>query len=295
MSQAQSITSGDGKFEAGLGLGTMFFLGDLGGSAGVGKTFIKDLDIPLTKMNKGVYFNYYPVEWASLRIAGNLGYVEGDDAQAPAKGGAEMDRRERGLSFRSKISEAYIAAELYPTYFFEKYDGLKGKLRPYVVGGVGLYHFNPQAKDADGSWVNLAPLKLEGQGFPQYPDSKSYKLTQMNVLMGLGFKYYIKERTYIGLEILHRKLFTDYVDDVSHNYYIDPIHFDQNLPAADAVVARRLYYRGTYTFPASRPYAEFAERGDPKENDAYFSTILRLGWRINNDARTKQLKCPVFY
>ena len=295
LSQAQSITSGDGKFEAGLGLGTMFFLGDLGGSAGVGKTFIKDLDVPLTKMNKGVYFNYYPVEWASLRIAGNLGYVEGDDAQAPAKGGAEMDRRERGLSFRSKISEAYIAAELYPTYFFEKYDGLKGKFRPYVVGGVGIYHFNPQTKDVDGSWVNLAPLKLEGQGFPEYPDSKPYKLTQMNVLMGFGFKYYIKERTYIGLEILHRKLFTDYVDDVSHNYYIDRIHFDNNLPAADAVVARRLYYRGTYTFPASRPYTEFAERGDPKENDAYFSTILRLGWRINNDARTKQLKCPVFY
>ena len=295
LSQAQSITSGDGKFEAGLGLGTMFFLGDLGGSAGVGKTFIKDLDVPLTKMNKGVYFNYYPVEWASLRIAGNLGYVEGDDAQAPAKGGAEMDRRERGLSFRSKISEAYIAAELYPTYFFEKYDGLKGKFRPYVVGGVGIYHFNPQTKDVDGSWVNLAPLKLEGQGFPEYPDSKPYKLTQMNVLMGFGFKYYIKERTYIGLEILHRKLFTDYVDDVSHNYYIDRIHFDNNLPAADAVVASRLYYRGTYTFPTSYPYPTFAERGDPKENDAYFSTILRLGWRINNDARTKQLKCPVFY
>lgn len=294
-SQAQSITSGNGKFEAGLGLGSMFFLGDLGGSAGVGKTFVKDLDLPLTKMNKGLYFNYYPVEWASLRIAGNLGYVEGDDAQAPAKGGAEMDRRERGLSFRSKISEAYIAAELYPTWFLEKYDGLKGKLRPYVVGGVGIYHFNPETKDVDGSWVKLAPLKLEGQGFPQYPDSKPYKLTQMNVLMGFGFKYYIKERTYIGLEVLHRKLFTDYVDDVSHDYYIDPIHFDQNLPAADAVVARRLYYRGTYTFPASLPYPEFAERGDPKENDAYFSTILRLGWRINNDARTKQLKCPVFY
>ncbi|MBK6938329.1 MAG: hypothetical protein IPH18_16820 [Chitinophagaceae bacterium] len=294
-SKSQSITSGDGKFEVGLGLGSMFFLGDLGGSAGVGKTFIKDLDLPLTKLNKGIYINYYPVEWASLRIAGNLGYVEGDDAQAPDKGGAEMDRRERGLNFRSKISEAYIAAELYPTWFFEKYDGLKGKLRPYVLGGVGIYHFNPEAKDVDGSWVKLAPLRLEGQGFPQYPDSKPYKLTQANVLMGFGFKYYVKERMYIGLEILHRKLFTDYVDDVSHDYYVDPIHFDQNLPAADAVVARRLYYRGYYTFPASMPYPEFAERGDPKQNDAYFSTIFRLGWRINNDERTKQLRCPVFY
>jgi len=292
----QSISSKNGKVELGLGLGPMFFLGDLGGSAGVGKTFIKDLDLPLTKFSKGIYLNYYPAEWVGLRVAGNLGFVEGDDAQAPAKGGDEEDRKYRNLSFRSKINEVYGAIEIYPTYFIEKYDGLKGKLRPYLLGGVGMYHFNPETKDVDGSWVKVAPLHLEGQGFPQYPDSKPYKLTQMNVLAGFGFKYYIKENAYIGFEILHRKLFTDYVDDVSHNYYIDPITFDQNLSAADAITARRLYYRGVYTFPATRPYQEFAERGDPKQNDAYFSSILRFGWRLGGiDARSKQLKCPVFY
>lgn len=295
VSQSQSISTANGKVELGLGIGPMFFLGDLGGSAGVGKTFIKDLDLPLTKLNKGVYLNYYPTEWLGFRIAGNLGYVEGDDAEAPAKGGAEMDRRERNLNFRSKIKEAYAAIEIYPTFFLEKYDGLQGKLRPYVVGGVGVYNFNPETKDVDGSWVKTAPLRLEGQGFPQYPDSKPYKLTQMNVLVGFGAKYYLKENMYIGMEILHRKLFTDYVDDVSHNYYVDPITFDANLSPADAVTARRLYYRGIYTFPTSRPYQEFAERGDPKENDAFFSSILRLGWRINNNASTRQLKCPVFY
>jgi len=295
-SNAQSISTRNGKFELGLGLGPMFFLGDLGGSAGIGKTFIKDLDLPLTKFNKGLYFNYYPTEFIGLRIAGNLGFLEGDDAQAPNKGGAEMDRRERNLHFRSKLKEAYAAVEIYPTFFLEKYDGLKGKLRPYFVAGVGIYHFDPETKDVDGSWVKVAPLRLEGQGFAEYPDSKPYKLTQKNILGGIGFKYYIKENAYIGFEILHRKLFTDYVDDVSHNYYIDPIYFDQYLSAADAVKARRLYYRGIYSFPATRPYEEFAERGDPKENDAYFSSILRFGWRIGGiDARSKQLKCPVFY
>lgn len=294
-SRSQSISTANGKIEVGLGLGPMFFLGDLGGSAGVGKTFIKDLDLPLTKLNKGVYLNFYPAEWLGFRLAGNLGYVEGNDAEAPAKGGAEMDRRERNLNFRSKIKEAYVALEFYPTFFMEKYDGLEGKFRPYVVGGVGVYNFNPETKDVDGSWVKTAPLRLEGQGFAQYPDSKPYKLTQMNLLMGFGVKYYLKENMYIGLEILHRKLFTDYVDDVSHNYYIDPIHFDANLSPADAVKARRLYYRGIYTFPTSRPYQEFAERGDPSQNDAFFSSIIRLGWRLNNNASLKHLKCPVFY
>ncbi|MGB3008455.1 MAG: hypothetical protein WBC06_18205, partial [Chitinophagaceae bacterium] len=116
-SSSQSISTFNGKIEVGLGLGPMFFLGDLGGSAGIGKTFIKDLDLPLTKLNKGLYLNYYPKEWVGLRIAGNLGFVEGDDAEAPAKGGAEEDRKYRNLSFRSKIKEAYAAIEFYPTYF----------------------------------------------------------------------------------------------------------------------------------------------------------------------------------
>jgi hypothetical protein len=294
--RAQSISTPNGKLELGLGLGPMFFLGDLGGSAGIGKTFIKDLDLPLTKLTKGLYLNYYPAEWVGVRVSGNLGFVEGDDAEAPAKGGAEEDRKYRNLHFQSKINEVYGAVEIYPTVFFEKYDGLQGKFRPYLLAGAGIYHFNPKAKDVDGKWVELAPLKLEGQGFSQYPDSKPYKLTQKNLLVGFGFKHYLKENMYIGMEILHRKLFTDYVDDVSNDYYIDPIHFDTYLSAADAVRARRLYYRGIYTFPTTRPYQEFAERGDPKENDAYFSSMLRIGWRIGNaDKRLKQLKCPVFY
>jgi len=295
-SNSQSISSPNGKFEIGLGIGPMFFLGDLGGSAGIGRSFVKDLDLPLVKLNKGLYINFYPTEWLGFRIAGNLGYVEGDDSEAPAKGGWEEDRKYRNLHFKSNIQEAYAALELYPTVFFEGYDGLQGKFRPYGIGGVGIFHFNPQAKDVDGKWVDLAPLKLEGQGFAQYPDSKPYELTQMNLLAGAGFKFYLKENLYVGLEVLHRKLFTDYVDDVSHNYYIDPIHFDANLAAPQAAQARRLYYRGTYTFPSTRPYEEFAQRGDPKQNDAYFSSIIRFGWRIGNaDPSRKQLKCPVFY
>lgn len=295
-SPAQSISTGNGKLELGLGIGPMFFLGDLGGAAGYGKTFIKDLDLPLTKLSKGIYLNFYPTEWVGLRLAGNLGYVEGNDAEAPAKGGGEEDRKYRNLSFKSKINEVYAAIEFYPTVFFEKYDGLQHKLRPYVIGGVGMFHFDPETKDVDGSTVKLAPLRLEGQGFAEYPDAKAYKLTQKNLLIGFGFKYYLKENLYLGFEILHRKLFTDYVDDVSHNYYIDPIYFDTYLSAADAAKARRLYYRGVYTFPSTRPYEEFAERGDPRENDAYFSSILRFGWRLGQtDARNKQLKCPVYY
>ena len=83
--------------------------------------------------------------------------------------------------------------------------------------------FNPKAK-LDGQWVELKPLRLEGQGMAEYPDRKEYNLIQMEVPMGFGFKYYLKENMYVGLEVLHRQLFTDYIDDVSTSYR-DPIVF----------------------------------------------------------------------
>jgi hypothetical protein len=301
-SKAQSLHFGNGKFEVGLGIGPSFFLGDLGGSEGKGKTFIKDVDMPLTKLMKGIYINVYPVEWLGFRLAGNIGYLEGDDAQAPNKGGAERFRLYRNLKFRSNLWDAYAGLEIYPTVFLEQYDGLQGKIRPYGFIGVGAFHFNPQgeyvASNGTKTWVDLKPLKLEGQGMSEYPDRKEYALTQLMIPMGGGIKYYVKENFYVGFEILHRKTFTDYIDDVSTKY-IDPRYFDAHLPATQAAQARQLSYRENFYNPAvSRRYIN-TQRGDPKENDAYFSSNLRLGWRFNSNSESarakKQLKCPVYY
>jgi len=298
---SQSITSGSGKLEAGFGFGPMFFLGDLGGTKGVGKGFVKDVNFPLTKLSAQLYVNYYPSEVVGLRLALNHGVLTGNDAEVTDKGGAEVDRLQRNLSFKTSVFEGYVAAEIYPTVLLEQYDGLQGKLRPYGVIGIGLMKFNPKAKDpATGQYVALQPLHLEGQGMAEYPDRKEYKLMQKEIPMGLGVKYFVKENMYIGFEVLHRKLFTDYIDDVSTGY-IDPALFSAYLPAAQAAQASRLYYRGTYAGAGTNPgQIQTFERGDPKDNDAFFSTILRFGWRLNNpddpgQRARRQMRCPVFY
>src|SRR6476469_6695715 len=86
---SQSITTGDGKFEIGLGLGPMFFLGDLGGNMGQGTYFIKDINLPTTKFQKGLFVNYYPTEWLGFRVAANLGKLEGADSLITDHGGDE--------------------------------------------------------------------------------------------------------------------------------------------------------------------------------------------------------------
>lgn len=302
-SQSQSITTGDGKFEIGLGLGPSFFLGDLGGTRGKGKSFVKDVNFPFTKLMKGIYFNYSPAEWIGFRVAANLGVLEANDSIIKTTGKDEMERKKRNLHFRSNLFEAYAAIEFYPTVFLEQEDGLWHKLRPYGVIGIGYFKMNPKAQyiapNGDRTWVELQPLRLEGQGMAEYPDRKPYSLWQQEIPMGVGLKYYMKENMYIGLEILHRKTFTDYIDDVSTKY-INPALYNTYLTPDQAVYARQLSYRERFYNPnVTRPYINY-QRGDPKENDAFFSGMLRMGWRLNganspNSMARRQLRCPVFY
>lgn len=299
---SQSISTGDGKIELGLGLGPSFFLGDLGGTRGIGKPFVKDVNFPFTKLMKGLFLNYYPAEWIGFRLAANLGSMEAHDSVIELKGGRERTRKQRNLGFKSNFTEVYGAIEFYPTVFFEKYDGLLGKLRPYGLIGFGMFHYNPKGLYIDQAtgnsrWVELKPLRLEGQGMAEYPDRKEYSLTQAEVPMGFGAKYYIRENMYIGLEVLHRVTFTDYIDDVSTEY-IDPALFNTYLPASEVVVAQQMMYRENFYDPSiNRPYID-EQRGDPTENDAFFSGILRFGWRINGSSdrlSKRQMRCPVFY
>ncbi|HEV8504837.1 MAG TPA: hypothetical protein VGQ53_05545, partial [Chitinophagaceae bacterium] len=145
------------KVEIGLGLGPMFFLGDLGGAAGIGRTFIKDVDYPLTKLSKGLFVGVAPNEWLGFRLAVNTGVLEGNDAEAPNKGGDEVTRLQRNLNFTSRMWEGYAAVEFYPSVFLEQYEDLKGKFRPYGIIGIGVYHFNPKTQDNSGNWVALQP------------------------------------------------------------------------------------------------------------------------------------------
>ena len=261
LTNTQSISFADGKYELGLGLGPSFFLGDLGGGKGIGKPFIKDLDLPLTKFSKGVFVNIYPAEWLGFRLAFNQSFLEGSDDEVNLSGGREFARWRRNQYFQSKVSEAYFGIEIYPTVFLEQYDGLLGKFRPYGVTGVGAFHFNPKGyyypdpnNPSVKQLVELKPLRLEGQGMAEYPNRKEYKLTQLEIPMGAGFKFYIKENMYIGLEVLHRKTFTDYIDDVSTSY-IDPIYFSQYLDPADVPIAYQLHNREPFR-NITRPYVE---------------------------------------
>jgi hypothetical protein len=305
---SQAFIFGDEKvkWEVGLNFGPSFFLGDLGGNSGKGTNTLKDLNLEFTKLMKGAYITMYPVKWAGLRLAGSLTYLEGDDAVINTNGIDELWRKQRNLDFRTNVWEANACVEFYPTMLFSTDPENEPRLRPYGLIGAGVYHFSPQGslKDANGNktWYYLHDLRLEGQGMAEYPSSKPYSLNQLNIPMGGGVKYFISERVNAGIEVLYRKTFTDYIDDVSQKY-IDYRNFAKYLPAAQASLATRLADKSIgIIYPGMTRYPGGTQRGDTKNSDTYFSVVAKIGFRLgpiydNSFARraARQTRCPSVY
>jgi hypothetical protein len=294
------------KWEAGLNFGPSFFLGDLGGHTGKGTNDLKDLNFNFTKLMKGAYITMYPVKWAGIRLAVSQTYLEGDDAVIKTTGIDELWRKQRNLDFKTSVLEANLNVEVFPTMLFNNEQDYEPRLRPYGLIGAGVFHFDSKGSltDANGNktWYKLHPLRTEGQGMPEYPYSKPYNLTQLNVIYGGGLKYYVSERVSAGIEVLYRKTFTDYIDDVSKKY-IDPNNYAKYLNAQDATLAYKLSDKAKgIIFPGMTRYPEGTQRGDLKNNDAYFSVLAKIGFRLgpiyeSSFARSaaRQTRCPSFY
>ncbi|HEY6899078.1 MAG TPA: hypothetical protein VI233_00485 [Puia sp.] len=283
----------------GFTVGPMVFLGDLGGHAGKGTTFIKDYNMATTKLAFGAYIAAYPMQWLGFRGSLTYSSIEGADNEIKPKGGFETARYNRNLDFRSKILEGTVMAEFYPTVFLEEDpEDVTARLRPYGLLGLGFFHFNPQGSykspNGDTYWVDLAPLHTEGQGFPEYPDRKPYKLTQLNIPIGVGIKYFISENLNVSFEIVHRKTFTDYIDDVSTKY-VDPSLFYAHLSATQAPIAAAMANK---TAANIQPlgYRPGNKRGDPSQNDAYFTAQFKIGFRLGGSSASRwrnSTHCPL--
>jgi len=180
--------------------------------------------------------------------------------------------RARNLSFETHITEFSAIGE----YYFFNLD--EQKFSPYIFGGLAVFHFNPYAYSGTTDQIFLKPLSTEGEGLPGYADRKPYKLTQLALPFGAGVKYAFNDRVRLGLELGLRKLFTDYLDDVSTTY-IDP----GDLLAAKGQQAVDMSYRGD-ELPGGNPNypAKGAQRGGVKHKDSYYFLGLHLTYRLGS-------------
>lgn len=268
-------------------LGLSNYLGDLGGNQGTGKKFFYDNNLKKRTFFYGFSFTHYRKEAIGIRLNYSAGKIAGSDQDVQYQSTADnaYTRYKRNLDFQSKISEGSLIVELYPLKFIKfTHAAHHWNLQPYALVGLGIYSFNPQGSYFDDIaddyvWVDLKPLRTEGQDMKEYPYSKSYKLTQKNIPFGFGLNYSLSDKTNIGLEFVGRKLFTDYLDDVSTSY-IDPALYANYLGAEDAELARLVNNKSNVIDP-DNPYRAGERRGNANNYDFYYSINLKLSVRIS--------------
>jgi opacity protein-like surface antigen len=223
----------------------------------------------------GIGFSYDISNRFSVRADFKIGKISADDEKGRNKA--------RNLNFTSQLTEGSIDLQ----YFITTLG--RHSLTPYVFAGIGLYHFDPYTFDSTGQKYYLKPFSTEGEGFAT--GIKKYNLTQVSIPFGAGVKMPLSDNINVGLEVGFRKLFTDYLDDVSGTY------IDENLLLANrGSKAVELAYRGGEVKGGSPVYPTAGtQRGNPKLKDWYYFTGLTLSFRLLNGnlgGSGKEISCP---
>ena len=201
----------------------------------------------------------------SARLGISIGHVSGYDS----------DNRDylqqRNLSFESGLQEALLSLD------YTVLDMTIHRLSPFVYANASVFHFNPYTFDSRGQKIFLKPLSTEGQGLPDYPDRKPYKLIQPAVGFGGGLRYAMNQNAIISLYAGQNKSFFDYMDDVSTTYV------DQGkLLAARGAKAVELAFRGDEVHNPSTYPPDGEQRGTATEMDWYY--FVGISVEVNMEA-----------
>lgn len=210
----------------------------------------------------GVSYTRRMVTRLYMRWGVMLGGIEGYDRLSNAP-----DQQTRNLSFKSSITEVHTAL-LYQFNDNHLRCNYRPENAPYVMAGVGLFHFNPKAQ-LGGEWYALQPLGTEGQFLPDSPAGRPYKRIQGNLMAGVGIHHKLNRLVNMRMEFAYRYLFTDYLDDVS------TVYPDLNRLRADGQDLAFLLTdrRDRAAFGLAEPWSQ---RGDELRRDSYFTFTLAL-------------------
>jgi hypothetical protein len=277
-----------------FGLGASNFLGDLGGKDGVGTNDFRDLE--MTEFNFAGFVGYRHAFFKNLygRTVFSYGRVSGDDRLTE-----EAFRSNRNLSFRSNVFELDLMAEFWLQLWGKK--GHQYKLSrvnkessPWRVrgayftafAGLGVFHFNPKAY-LQGEWVELHPLRTEGQGLPGGPPE--YRRMQLNIPLGVSLMFSMHKQWTLGIELQYRYTFTDYMDDVSTSYY-NPN--DIALYNEDGMGDVAAYLSNPSLGPQNGGLPSYVtapgqQRGDQRDNDGYLYALVKADYWINKSSNKK--------
>ncbi|MBX2873487.1 MAG: hypothetical protein KTR30_15345 [Saprospiraceae bacterium] len=259
------------SYDFGIFIGTSFYEGDIAPTAY--KDYFKTFQPAV-----GFSVRTWPEYKFSFRVGFNYGTVTGSDT-------LRTSTRDRRITFRTRIYEFYGVLEWNFAYW-KPGDGAFS-VTPYFLGGVNVFRFNPQAP-FEGQWINLQPLGTEGQGLPGF--EKPYSLTEVGIPIGGGIRLQLSKHISMSFELSARKLFTDYLDDVSGTQFLY-----NDVKRGNGTLAAKLSLPGFDE--GLQDTFEVEQRGNPAK-DWYYMAGVTIAYRFSNSFYYYQGKpvigCPRF-
>ena len=182
----------------------------------------------------------------------------------------------RNLSFRSDLFEGAVNFEF---NFLPYVHGSREEFyTPYLFAGFSIVNFNPKA-DLNGQTYNLKNFGTEGQF-----DGEEYFGIAGAFNYGIGFKIDLSYEWSINVELGARRLYTDYLDDVSTTY-----PDMEDLEAQRGSIAVQLSDRSFELDNVDRPIGELGrQRGNSKNNDSFAMLGIGLVYYFGD------IRCPKY-
>lgn len=204
------------------------------------------------------------------RLAARLGFTYGKISAFDADSQNEFERR-RNLSFESILIDGTAQFEFnFMPYIHGHRDFF---YTPYLFAGITMFYFNPRA-ELDGQRYDLTKMGTEGQF-----RGEEYNTTQGALAYGFGFKMDLSYRWSLNIELSGRKLFTDYLDDVSGSYADI-----RDIRAQRGEIAAQLADRSLEP-KIGQPGRQ---RGNGKSNDMYAFLTIGMMYYFGD------IRCPEF-
>lgn len=272
-------------------VGSSFFIGDLGGR-NVAGTLLgpADLDILMTRSTESIGGRMKLARTVNVAVKMAHLCLRGDDAETK-----EPVRNNRNLNFKSNLFEftgrleAGIASRKRGAnkYGIKKNYGKYRRVTNELYGfiGIGAFYFRTQGRTPENNWIQLYRLHTEGQGLPGGP--KQYSRISWCIPVGGFYRLVYNKIWTFGAEFNYRKIFTDYIDDVSGRYY-DP----KALDAAYGPLSSFMADPNKGLIPgATKPAADAtpAQRGNSRV-DSYFTIEFTVGYVFKQKRKSARLR-----
>jgi hypothetical protein len=238
------------RSEIGVHIGSMYYIGDLNQF----KPFYR------SQLAGGFMYRFTVHSRLSLRVNYTVGNVEAydSDSQKPMN-------INRNLDFKSRIRE--LAGGIEFNYFPFQIGSRRYPGTAYLITQVGLFYMEPKTT-INGQEVKLQDIGTEGQG-SALGKKRLYSNYQLCIPLGLGAKFTLGKRATFNVDIAIRKTFTDYIDDVGSDFYLDP----SALAAANGQTAADLNNR-------SLDGNRYGRRGNSSTKDWYVYAGGMLTFRL---------------